>query len=160
MFSHIRTQLWRSVNIVASPSEFDKPVGSSFLGLGLFLGFSSVVRQMSGSFKPLSSPTITWPSLTSILTHYGRQWPVMLTRPNTLNMHTYIYIHSLRERVYIHNTYMKSRKTCSETRKFRIKFPGRLVPNPCTIRWQAKRFKETGSANNRNFNRRCHYLTE
>ena len=35
---------------------------------------------------------------------------------------------SLCERVYIHNTYMKSRKSCSETRrKFRVKFPGR----PC-----------------------------
>ena len=29
---------------------------------------------------------------------------------------------SLLERVYIHNTFMKSRKSCSETRKFRIKF--------------------------------------
>ena len=41
---------------------------------------------------------------------------------------------SSRERVYIHNMYMKSRKSCSETRKFRIKFPGGRVPNPSTIR--------------------------
>ena len=48
---------------------------------------------------------------------------------------------SLCERVYIHNTYMKSRKSCSETRrKFPVKFP-----NPSTIRRKAKRFKETGS---------------
>ena len=68
---------------------------------------------------------------------------------------------SLCERVYIHNTYMKSRKSCSETRlKFRVKFPGRPVPNPSTIRRQAKRFKETGSLKNRKVNCRRHVLTE
>ena len=68
---------------------------------------------------------------------------------------------SLCERVYIHNTYMKSRKSFSETRrKFRVKFPGRPVPNSSTIRTQAKRFKETGSVKNRNVNRRRHVLTE
>ena len=68
---------------------------------------------------------------------------------------------SLRERVYIHNTYMKSRKSCSETRrKLQVKFPGRPVPNPSTIRRQAKRFNETGSVNNRKVNRRRHVLTE
>ena len=68
---------------------------------------------------------------------------------------------SLRERVYIYNTYMKSRKSCSETRrKFRVKFPGGHVPNPSTIRRQAKIFKETGSVKNRKVNRRCHVLTE
>ena len=66
---------------------------------------------------------------------------------------------SLRERVYIYNTYMKSRKSCSETRrKFRIKFPGRPVPNPSTIRRQAKRFKDTGSVKNINVNRWRHVL--
>ena len=34
------------------------------------------------------------------------------------------------------------------------------VPNPSTIRRQAKRFKETGSVKNRKVNRRCHVLTE
>ena len=68
---------------------------------------------------------------------------------------------SLCEHVYIHNTYMKSRKSCSETlHKFRIKFPERPVPNPSTIRRQAKRFKETGSVKNRKVNHRCHVLTE
>ena len=71
---------------------------------------------------------------------------------------------SLCERVYIHNTeayYTKSRMSCSETRrKFRIKFSGRTVPNPSTIRRQAKRFKETGSVKNRNINRRRHVLIE
>ena len=70
---------------------------------------------------------------------------------------------SLWERVYIHNSYrpMKSRKSCSETRrKFRVKFPGGPVPNPSTIRSQAKIFKETGSIKNRKVNRRSHVLTE
>ena len=56
---------------------------------------------------------------------------------------------------------MKSRKTCSEARcKFRVKFPGRPVPNSSTIRRQAKRFKETGSVKNRKVNPRCHVFTE
>ena len=67
---------------------------------------------------------------------------------------------SLCERVYIHNMYMKSRMSCSETRrKFRVKFPGGPVPNPSTIRRQAKIFKETGSVKNRKVNRRRHVLT-
>ena len=57
---------------------------------------------------------------------------------------------SLCERMCIHNRHMKSRKSCFETRcKFRVKFLGRPVPNPSTIRRQAKRFKETGSVKNR-----------
>ena len=68
---------------------------------------------------------------------------------------------SLCERVYIQNTYMKSRKSCSETLlKFRVKFPGGPVPNSNTVRIQAKRFKETGSVKNRKMNRRRHALTE
>ena len=67
---------------------------------------------------------------------------------------------SLRERVYIHNMYMKSRKSCSETRKFRIKFPGGRVPNPSTIRRLVKRFKETGCVKNRNVNPRRLVLKE
>ena len=34
------------------------------------------------------------------------------------------------------------------------------MPNPITIRRQAKRFKETGSVKNRKVNRRRHVLTE
>ena len=56
---------------------------------------------------------------------------------------------------------MKSRKSCSETRrKFRVKFPGRPVPDASTIWRQAKRFRETGSVKNRKVNRRRHVLTE
>ena len=55
----------------------------------------------------------------------------------------------------------ESRKSCSETRrKFQVKFPGGPVPNPSTIRRQAKIFKETGSAKNRKVNRRRHVLKE
>ena len=68
---------------------------------------------------------------------------------------------SLCERVYMHNTYMKTRKSCPETRrKFRLNLPGRPVPNPSTIRRQAKKFKETGFVNNTKINRRRHVLTE
>ena len=56
---------------------------------------------------------------------------------------------------------MKSRKSCSETRrKFPVKFPGGPVPNPSTIRRQAKIFKETGSVKDRKVNRRRRVLTE
>ena len=56
---------------------------------------------------------------------------------------------------------MKSRKSSSETRrKFRVKFPGGPVPNPSTIRPQAKVFKETSSVKNRKVNRRRHVLTK
>ena len=68
---------------------------------------------------------------------------------------------SLRGHVYIHNTYMKSRKSCSETRhKFRVKFPGGYVPNPSTIRRQAKIKKKKESVKNRKVNRRLHVLAE
>ena len=63
------------------------PVGTSFLG-EVFQGFSSPVRQMLGSFRPPKSPNIIWPSLSSILIHYGRQWPEMLMRPKSSNIHT------------------------------------------------------------------------
>ena len=63
--------------------------------------------------------------------------------------------------VYIHNTYVKSRKLCSETRrKFQVKFPVGPVPNPSTIRRQAKILKETGSVKNRKVNHRGHVLKE
>ena len=40
--------------------------GTSFLG-EVFSGFSSPVRQISGSFRPPRSPNIIWPSLSSII---------------------------------------------------------------------------------------------
>ena len=39
-----------------------------------FRGFSSSVRQISGSFRPPRFPNIIWPSLSSShIIHYGRQ---------------------------------------------------------------------------------------
>ena len=38
----------------------------------LFRGFYSPVRQMLGSFRPPRSLNIIWPSLSSIISHYGR----------------------------------------------------------------------------------------
>ena len=63
------------------------PVGTSFLG-EVFSGFFLPVTQMSGNFRPPRSPNIIWPSLSSILIHYGRQWPEMLMCPKT---QIYIY---------------------------------------------------------------------
>ena len=40
------------------------PVGTSFLG-EVFSGFSSLVKQMSGIFRPTRSPNIIWPSESS-----------------------------------------------------------------------------------------------
>ena len=48
---------------------------------------------MSGSFRPPRSPNIIWPS--SRIIHYGRQWPEMLTRPKSSNIHTYILTYSV-----------------------------------------------------------------
>ena len=68
---------------------------------------------MSGSFRPPRSPNIIWPSLSSILFHYGRQWPEMLTRPIpgvVVNFHLKIFnlgarrggdVHFLIARLYI-----------------------------------------------------------
>ena len=72
---------------VTQRARVRSPVGTSFLG-EVFSGFSSPVRQMSGSFRPPRSPNIILPSLlSSIIIRYGRQWPDMLTRPKTSNIH-------------------------------------------------------------------------
>ena len=70
------------------------PVGTNFLG-EVFRGFSSPVRQMSGSFRPTRSPNIIWLSLSSLIIHYGRQSPEMLTRSKISNIHrpTYLSLH-------------------------------------------------------------------
>ena len=35
-----------------------------------------------------------WPSLSSIIIHYRRQWPEKLTRPKTSNIHTYFKLYN------------------------------------------------------------------
>ena len=66
------------------------PVGTSFLGevfSGFFLPCKTNVRKLSA---PRSSNIIWLSLLSSLIIHYGRQWPDVLTRPETSNMHTYI----------------------------------------------------------------------
>ena len=74
--------------LVTQRARVQSPVGISFLG-EVFRDFSSPVRQMSGSFRPPRSPNIIWPSLSSVIIHYGRQSPEMLTRPKISNIQIY-----------------------------------------------------------------------
>ena len=96
------------------------PVGTSFLG-EVFSGFSSPVRQISGSFRPPRTPNIIWLSLSSssIIIHYGRQWPEMLTRPKTSNIHTYIhtYIHTWHFKMFGSFSPIRTR-SCHEKKHF------------------------------------------
>ena len=73
--------------LITQRARVRSPVGTSFLG-EVFSGFSSPVRQMSGSFRPPRFPNIIWPSLSSILIHYRHQWPELLTCPNPANKRT------------------------------------------------------------------------
>ena len=60
------TAVWQAVACapVTQRARVPSPVVTSFLG-EVFLGFSSPVRQMSGSVRPPKSPNIIWPSLSS-----------------------------------------------------------------------------------------------
>ena len=69
------------------------PGRDKFPGWGFFRDFSTPVRQMSGSFRPPRSSNIIWPSLSSIIIHYGGQWPEMLKRLKSSNIHTYMHPH-------------------------------------------------------------------
>ncbi|XP_069688067.1 peptide methionine sulfoxide reductase-like isoform X2 [Periplaneta americana] len=67
----------------------------------------------------------------------------------------------LRERVYIYNTYVKSKKSCATTRrKFKHKFPDRSVPSRKTIERLFHRLHETGSLNDRKRIQKRRVLTE
>ena len=56
--------------------------------------------------------------------------------------------YSLREHIYIYNTYIKYRKSCAKTRrKFRRKYPNRPLIWKNTILRLVKTFNETGSVN-------------
>ena len=63
---------WQYACLSCSAPGFD-PRSGQVSWVRFFRGFSSPVRQMSGSFRPTRSPYIIWPSLSSILIHYGRQ---------------------------------------------------------------------------------------
>ena len=92
---------------VTQRARVRSPVRTSFLG-EVFQGFSSPVRQMSGSFRPPMSLNIIWPSLSSsIIIHYGRQWFEMLMRPKTSNIHTYVTILKLQNWVKFNPSVLK-----------------------------------------------------
>ena len=99
--------LWarqQHVHLSCSEPRFD-PQSGQVSWVRFFWGFSSPVRQMSGSFRPPRSPNIIWPSLSSsLIIHYGCQWPEMLTCPTTLNIHKYTYHSSLNLILQFHET--------------------------------------------------------
>ena len=67
------------------------PGRDKFSGWGFFLGFSSPVKQMSGRFWPQGLRISLSSSSSPIIIHCGRQWPKMLTRSKTTNVHKYIH---------------------------------------------------------------------
>ena len=90
---------------VTQRARVRSPVGTTFLG-EVFRDFSSPVRQMSGRFRSPRSPNIIWLS-SSILIHYGRQWPEMLTRPKASNIQIFV-----QRKCAIHNVLWR---LCSES---------------------------------------------
>ena len=62
--------------------------------------------------------------------------------------------------IYSQHIYEKQIAVFCNTMQILRKVPGGSVPNPSTIRRQAKRFKEIGSVKNRKVNHRRHVLTE
>ena len=59
-----------SARLSRSGPGFD-PRSGQVSWVRFFRGFSSPVRQMSGSFRPTRSPNIIWPSLLSLVIHSG-----------------------------------------------------------------------------------------
>ena len=71
---------------VTQRAQVWSPVGTSFLG-EVFSGFFLTCKTNIGKLRPPRSPNIIWPSLSSsIIIHYGCQWPEMLTRPKVSNI--------------------------------------------------------------------------
>ena len=69
-----------------SGPRFDPQLGQ-VSWVRFFQGFSSPVRQMSGSFRPPRSPNIIWPSFSSsLIIHYRHEWTEMLMPPKTLKI--------------------------------------------------------------------------
>ena len=102
-FQHPCPPLWarqQHARLSRSRPGFD-PRSGQVSWVRCFRGFSSPVRQMSGSFRLPRSPNIIWPSLSSIIIHYGHQWPEMLTCPKNVK---YTYIQYSRV-VKIHNRF-------------------------------------------------------
>ena len=66
---------WQHVRLSRSGQGFD-PRSGQVSWVRFFRGFSSPIRQTSGSFRPPRYPDIIWPSLSSIIIHYGRQFQI------------------------------------------------------------------------------------
>ena len=67
------------------------PGRDKFPGWGFF-GVFPHCKTNIGKLRPPSSPNIICPSLSSsLIIHYGRQWPEMLTRPEASNIQIYIW---------------------------------------------------------------------
>ena len=64
-------------------------IETSFLG-EVFLGFFLICKTDVRKLYAPRSPNIIWPSLSSpLIIHYECQWPEMLVRPKTSNIHTH-----------------------------------------------------------------------
>ena len=94
--------------------------------------------------------------------HFPRRWShasTYICKAETLAFTDCVYCQCCK--CSLCHMYMRSRKSCSETRrKFQVNFPGGPLPNPSTIRRQAKIFKETGFVKNRKVNHRRHVFKE
>ena len=76
---------------VTQRARVRSPVGTNFLG-EVFSGLFLTCKTNVGKLWTPGSPNIIWLSLSSsVIFHYGCQWPEMLTRPENLNIHTYIH---------------------------------------------------------------------
>ena len=107
------------------------PGQDKFAGWGFFGGFSSPVRQMSGSFRPLRSPNIIWPSLlSSFITGANdlRCWSAL--KPQ-------IYIQTIcRWTIYIFLIFFFYYGLDAKRLKFEAP-PGELGPRHLTTGWMA-----------------------
>ena len=91
-------QLFRSTAVgqgVACPPVTQRvrvrsPVGTRSLG-EVFSVFSLTCKTNVRKFQTHKVPEYHLVIITSSTPHYGRQWPEMLTRQKTSNIHTYCY---------------------------------------------------------------------
>ena len=98
---------WYYARLSRSGPGFD-PRSGQVSWVRFFRGFSSPIRQRSGNFRPPRSPNNIWSSLSSILIHYGRQCPEMLTRPKTSIKQTNKIVRAIFEKIEIFNFYFRA----------------------------------------------------
>ena len=94
------TQTWKTIHSSTVLGPGSIPGRDKFPGWGLFRGFSSPVRQMSGSFKP---PNIIWPSSSSFIMGAND-----LRCSRALKPQIYIHkIHTIHAAIYSNKANMK-----------------------------------------------------